>query len=159
MSDKLKWPQIYVYYIKKQQDATLAVLFISHCKITCFGRFLRPSSGVLKTVVELVRNLMAHAQKPVFVFRLNGRVHLNRRGSQFSRLLAAEVCTSALVMLDTLRPEVVWEYPLHSPVSPSLPLQCATPFRKQYSSHCCTPWDGMIYAVRMSEVGCHCTMS
>ena len=43
-----------VYYIKNQQDATLAVLFISHCKITLhtyFGRFLRPSSGVLKTVV------------------------------------------------------------------------------------------------------------
>ena len=57
--------------------------------------------------VELVRNLMAHAQKPVFVFRLNGRVQLNRRGSQFSRLLAAEVCASALVMPDTLRPEVV----------------------------------------------------
>ena len=65
--------------------------------------------------VELVRNLLAHAQKPVFVFRLNGRVHLNRRGSQFSRLLAAEVCASALVMLDTLRPEVVWEYWLPTP--------------------------------------------
>ena len=31
-------------------------------------------------------------------------------GSQFSRLLAAEMCTSALVMLDTPRPEAVWEY-------------------------------------------------
>jgi len=36
---------------------------------------------------------MAHAQKPDFVFRRNGRVHLNRWGRQFSRLLAAEVCT------------------------------------------------------------------
>ena len=44
---------ITLYYIKNQQDATLAILFISHCKdhSTCFGRFLRPSSGVLKTVV------------------------------------------------------------------------------------------------------------
>ena len=50
---------------------------------------------------------MAHAQKPHFVFRLNERVHLNRQGSQFSRLLAAEVCASALVMLDTPRSEVV----------------------------------------------------
>jgi hypothetical protein len=57
--------------------------------------------------VELVLNLMGHAQKPHFVFRLNGRVHLNRRGSQFSRLLAAEVCASALVMMDTPRSEVV----------------------------------------------------
>ena len=56
-------------------------------------------------LVELVRNLMAHAQKPDFIFHLNGRVHLNRRGSQFSRPLAAEVCASVLVMLDTLRSE------------------------------------------------------
>ena len=53
---------------------------------------------------------MVHAQKPDFVFRRNGRVHLNRRGRQFSRLLAAEVCASAVVMLDTPRSEVVWEY-------------------------------------------------
>jgi len=65
--------------------------------------------------VELVRNLMAHAQKPHFVFRLNGLVHWNRRGSQFSRLLAAELCASALVMLDTLRSEIVWEYWLPIP--------------------------------------------
>jgi len=36
---------------------------------------------------------MAHVQKPVFVFWRNGRVHLNRWGCQFSRLLAAKVCT------------------------------------------------------------------
>jgi hypothetical protein len=58
-------------------------------------------------LVELVWNLMAHVQKPDFVFRLNGRIHLNWRGSQFSRLLAAEVFTSALIMLDTPRSEVV----------------------------------------------------
>ena len=65
--------------------------------------------------LELVRNVMVHAQKPDFVFRLNGRVHLNRRGSQFSRLLAAKVCASALVMLDTPRSEIVWEYWLPTP--------------------------------------------
>jgi hypothetical protein len=51
---------------------------------------------------------MAHAQKPDFVFRRNGRVHLNRRGPQFSRLLAAEVCPSVVVMLDKPCSEVVW---------------------------------------------------
>jgi len=65
---------------------------------------------------------MAHAQKPDFFFRRNGRVHLNRRGLQFSRLLAAEVCASAVVMLDTPRSELVWrvlvihsipQFPLH----------------------------------------------
>jgi hypothetical protein len=44
---------------------------------------------------------MAHAQKPDFVFRRNGRVHLSRRGRQFSRLLAAELCASAVAKLET----------------------------------------------------------
>ena len=57
--------------------------------------------------VDCVGNVMAHAQKPYFVFRRNGRVHLNRRGRQFFRLLAAEVCASAVVMLDTTCSEVV----------------------------------------------------
>jgi len=38
--------------------------------------------------------MMAHAQKPDFVFRRNGRVHLNQRERQFSRLLAVEVCAT-----------------------------------------------------------------
>jgi len=44
---------------------------------------------------------MAHAQKPDFVFRRSGRINLNRR------LLAAEVCESAVVMIDTPCSEVV----------------------------------------------------
>jgi hypothetical protein len=48
-------------------------------------------------------------------FRRNGWVHLNWRGSQFSRLLAAEVCASAWVLLDTPCSEVVWEYWLPTP--------------------------------------------
>ena len=53
-------------------------------------------------------------------------------GVQFSRLLAAEVCASAVVMvviLDTPCSEVQCKttgYPLHSHVSPSLPLPCVT---------------------------------
>ena len=58
---------------------------------------------------------MAHAQKPDFVFPWNGRVHLNRWGRQFSRLLAAELCASAVVMLDKPRSEGVWEYWLPTP--------------------------------------------
>jgi len=71
---------------------------------------------------------MAHAQKPDFVFRRNGLVHLNRQGRQFSRLLAAEVCASAVVMLETPSSDIVKRtgYPVHSPVSPSLPLPCVT---------------------------------
>ena len=67
---------------------------------------------------------MAHAQQPDFVFLRNGRVHLNRQGRQFSRLLAAKVCASGVVMF---RGRVKgFGYPLHSPVSPSLPLPCVT---------------------------------
>jgi len=75
---------------------------------------------------------MAHAQKPDLVFQRNGRVNLKCRGVQFSRLLAAEVCASALVMvvmLDTPCSEVECKttgHPLHSHVSPSLPLPCVT---------------------------------
>jgi len=59
-------------------------------------------------------------------FRRNGRVHLNRRWRQFSRLLAAEVCASAVVILDTPCSEAVWrvlathsirQFPLHFPSS------------------------------------------
>jgi len=83
----------------------------------------------VKFVVHCVWNVMAHAQKLAFVFRRNWRVHLNQRGRQFSRLLAAEVCASAVVMLDTPRSEVVWRVvATHSirQFSPSLPHPCVT---------------------------------
>jgi hypothetical protein len=78
---------------------------------------------------------MAHAQKPDFFFRRNGRVHLNRRGCQFSWLLAAELCLSAVVMLDTPCSEVVWrvlathsicQFPHHFPSRAS---PCAITFQ------------------------------
>ena len=79
-------------------------------------------------LVEQKRNVMAHAQKPDLVFQRNGRVRLYRRGCQFSRLLTAEVCASAVVMLD--RPCPIQcptaGYPLHSPFSPSLLHPCVS---------------------------------
>ena len=86
-------------------------------------------------MLDCVWNVMAHAQKPDFIFRRNGRVHLNRRGRQFSRLLAVQVCASAEVMLDTPCSEVVWrvlathsirQFPLHFPSRVSL---CAITFQ------------------------------
>jgi len=72
---------------------------------------------------------MTHTQNPHFVFRRKGPLppgkpllpgdnpiavnnnnyyyYLYRRGRQFSRLLAVEVCASAVVMLDTPCSEVV----------------------------------------------------
>jgi hypothetical protein len=84
---------------------------------------------------DCVSSKLAHAQKSDFVFRRNGRVYLNRRGRQFNRLLAAEVCASAVVMLDTPCSEVVWrvlathsirQFPLHIPSSAS---PCAITFQ------------------------------
>ena len=84
--------------------------------------------------------MLAHGQKTDFVFRRNGRVHLNRQGRQFSRLLAAEVYASAVVMLDTpcfevvrrvLASHCIRQFPLHfsSPASP-----CAITFQTQSTS-------------------------
>jgi len=89
-------------------------------------------------MVDCVWNVLAHAQKPDFVFRRNGRVYLNQRGRQFSWLLAAEVCASAVVMLDTPCSEAVWRvlathsirhFPLHfldraSPYAITFQLEC-----------------------------------
>ena len=92
-------------------------------------------SVLLQPVVDCVWNVMAHAQKPDFIFRRNGRVHWNRRGRQFNRLLAAEVCASAVIMLDTPRSEVAWrvlathsirQSPLHFPSRAS---PCAITFQ------------------------------
>ena len=86
-------------------------------------------------IVDCIWNVMAHAQKPDFFFRRNWRVHLNRQGRQFSRLLVAEVCASAVVMLDKPCSEVVWrvlathsfrQFPLHFPSRAS---PCAITFQ------------------------------
>ena len=87
-----------------------------------------PKIGRPVSVRKQKRNVMAHVQKPDFVFQRNGRVHLYRRGCQFSRLLAAEVCASAVVMVDRPCPIqcTTAGYPLHSPFSPSLLHPCVS---------------------------------
>ena len=76
------------------------------------------------TFVEASWNVMAQAQKPDFIFRAKRTSPFKPAGGwgQFSRLLAAEVCASAVVMLDTPCSEVVWrvlathsirQFPLH----------------------------------------------
>jgi len=75
-------------------------------------------------------NAMDYAQKPDFVFRAKRTSPFkSAEGRQFSRLLAAEVSVSAVVMLDTPCSEVVWRvlathYILQFP--PSLPIPCVT---------------------------------
>jgi len=102
---------------------------------------------------------MAHAQKPDFVFRRNERDHLNRRGRQFSRLQAAEVCASALVMLDTPCSEVVWrvlaihsirQFPLHYPSRAS---PCANRFQTHSTFNRVNVFEKGITLRDRSEVG------
>jgi len=86
---------------------------------------------------------MAQAQRPYFVFRRNGRVHLNWRGRQFSQQLVAEVCALA----DTPCSEVVWrvlathsfrQYPLQFPSRAS---PCAITFQLESKA-----WKGLLSA-------------
>jgi len=84
------------------------ILFLA--LIGCVTDVCRPNEKV-----ELVRNVMAHVEKPDLVFQRNGRVHLNRRGFQFSRLLAADACASAVVMLDRPSSDTVQDCWLPTP--------------------------------------------
>jgi len=96
--------------------------FLLRYNTMCLSKNLLTSQN---NVVDCFWNVMAHAQKPDFVFRRYRRVHLNRQGHQFSRLLAAEVFASAVYTI--FRGSVkITGYTLHSPVSPSLPLPFTT---------------------------------
>jgi len=70
---------------------------------------------------------MAHAQKPDFVFRRNGRVHLNQLGTSVQSTTGSRgVCIGGNNAGYTMFRGSVKStgYPLHLPVSPSLPLPC-----------------------------------
>jgi len=83
----------------------------------------------LPLFVDCIWNVMAHAQKPDFVFRRKGRVHLNRQGASVqsttgSRGVRISGSNAGYTMF---RGSVKGTgYPLLSPVSPSLPLPCVT---------------------------------
>jgi hypothetical protein len=100
-----------------------------------WNKVQEPPSDVSSSVGRL--HLKCDGTHADFVFRRNGRVHLNRCGLQFSRLLAAEVCVSAVVMLDTPCSEVVWrvlathsirQLPLHFPSR-------ASPYATRFQTH------------------------
>jgi len=81
-------------------------------------------------------------QEPDFVFRRNRRVHFNRPGGghQFIQLLAAEVCASAVVMLDTPCCGVVWRVLATHTIRQSLsspPVHHRVPSRFSWTVHNC----------------------
>jgi hypothetical protein len=94
-------------------------------ELTYRSMFWAPYVSVFQSYVSRVDcawNVMANSQKQRFVFQRDGWVHLNWRGRRFSRLLEAEVCSSAVVMLDTACSEVVWRV-LSTLVIRQFPLQ------------------------------------
>ena len=124
-----------LWHCTKHASHCVCYSFICYKLITHFRRLMFISRTWREFIeithiyrVEASWNVMAHAQKQFLVFRRNGRVHLNRpRGRRFSRLLAAEVCASAVVMLDTPCSEVVWRLLATQCIRqfpPSLPLPC-----------------------------------
>ena len=117
--------------------------FLWDITIWHFGHNYLPSipfPNCSSLVLDCIWNAMAHAQKPDFVFWRNGWVCLNQWGRKFNRLLAAEVCASAV--LDTPCSEVVWrvlatlsirQFPLHFPSRAS---PCAVTFQLQSTIVC-----------------------
>jgi hypothetical protein len=84
---------------------------------------------LLLCAVDRVWNVMAHAQKPDFVFRRKGRVHLNRQWASVQSTAGSwgVRISGTNAGYTTFRGSVKSTgYPLHSPVSPSLPLPCVT---------------------------------
>ena len=79
-------------------------------------------------------NVVAHSQKPDFVFRRNGRVHLNRRGASVqsttgSRGVRVSGSNAGYTMFRGSVKGI--GYPLHSPVSPFT----SPPVRHRVPSH------------------------
>jgi hypothetical protein len=91
------------------------------------NRTYKVNSLIENLAVDWVWNVMAHAQKPDFVFRRNGRVHLNRQGASVQSTTDSRgVRISGSNAGYTIFRDSVKStgYPLDSPVSPSLPLPC-----------------------------------
>ena len=139
-----------VCYVQTNHVATFAAVTVGllQFEVAWFVTFMSKGKQL-----EASWNVMAHARKPDFVFRRNGRVYLNRRGRQFSRLLAAEACVSAVVMLDTPCSEVVWrvlathsfhQFPLHLPSRAS---PCAITFQPESIRRIGGSWGLHLYNV------------
>ena len=136
------WLQLYhtaglqIHLVSKSCIHKTAFLLLSFKNKTCLLIcLLRICPNILSAVklsirwLDCVWNLMAHAQKTCFFFQRNGREHLNRQGASFqtttgSRGVRISGSNSGYTMF---RGSVnSTGYPLHSPISPSLPLPCVT---------------------------------
>ena len=94
--------QLQVRYVLTHVEQTV-------CRQQCTCANCLASLASELQAVDGVWNVMAHPQKTDFVFATK-RTSLFKSGGgrQFSRMLAAEVCSSGLVILETPCSEVVW---------------------------------------------------
>jgi hypothetical protein len=89
---------------------------------------------LIQTPIDCVWNVMAQAQKPDFVFRRNGRVNLNRRGTSVQSTTGSR---GVRISGSNAGYTMFWGsvkgtgYPLHSPVSPFT----SPPVRYRLPSH------------------------
>jgi hypothetical protein len=111
---------------------------------------------VYQYIVDCVWNVMAHAQKPDFVFRRNGRILKSAGASVQStagnRGVRISVSNAGYT---TFRGSVKSTgYPLHSPVSPSLSLPCVV--CHQVSNGLYTLSDSSYYILGNPKGVCRC---
>jgi hypothetical protein len=119
--------------------------------------------GAAHIAVDCVWNVMAHVQEPEFVFQRNARVRLNRQGASLqltagSRGVRISGSNAGYTMFQGSVKGT--GYPLHSPVSPSLPLPCVTMCHHistglyQWAGFCCT----VLTACCVKLSLCRCTI-
>jgi len=117
-----------------QMDVSLPSMFghVMEVHTNIFPNYIGGSLLFFVTVrcdADCVWKVMAHAQKPYFVFRRNGRVHLNLPGASVQSTTSSRGVriSGSNAGYNMFRGSVKSTgYPLHSPVSPSLPLSCVT---------------------------------
>jgi len=84
---------------------------------------------IFKCVQQNIKYTTMYIKKTYFVFGRNGRVHLNRRGESVQSTTGSLVVrvSGSNARYAMFRGSVKGTgYPLHSPVSPSLPHPCVT---------------------------------
>jgi len=115
-------------------DSQFKLFMQSKCLLHAWQQLWKPRKPIRHRAMPLVSveaswNVMAHVQKPDFVFRRNGRVHLNRWGAsvQSTTVSRGVHISGSNTGYTMFRGSVKGTgYPLHSPVSLSLPLSCVT---------------------------------
>ena len=122
------WDAIFCVYKTETQDQSQmysCLPSLSPQPTLCFVSIITLILNAL--MLDCIWNVMPHTQKPDFIFWRNGQVHLNQQGCHLttgSRCVCISGSNAGYAMFRGSVKNT--GYPLHSPVSPSLPLPCVT---------------------------------